>query len=83
MTGATMKELVKAARQAIANKEYVRAAELCDEGLSEDPKHYALLVFKALVLHHLNNDAESEQLYTKASTLDPDQVLAWQVTRIQ
>jgi Flp pilus assembly protein TadD len=69
---------LKAARDAIAQKNFEYAEQLCEDILELDPEHYTALVFSGLALKELERFDESKQRYQMAIKLQPGQLLAFQ-----
>jgi tetratricopeptide (TPR) repeat protein len=69
---------LKAARDAIAQKNFDYAEQLCEDILELDPEHYTALVFSGLALKELERFEESKQRYEKAIKIQPGQILAFQ-----
>lgn len=73
-----VKNKLKAAREAIAKKDYEAARNNASMVLEFEPDNYNATVFLALALLELGRTKESEQAYLRATTLQPEQLLAWQ-----
>ncbi|PPQ64992.1 hypothetical protein CVT26_015701, partial [Gymnopilus dilepis] len=69
---------LKAAREAISKKDYKTAKKEATLVLDYEPENYNALVFSALASLELGEYKESEQIYRKATELNPSQPLAWQ-----
>ncbi|KDQ57736.1 hypothetical protein JAAARDRAFT_35420 [Jaapia argillacea MUCL 33604] len=69
---------LKAARDALGKKNYQLARESASQVLDYEPENYNAHVFLALALFELGDLDESEQVYLKATTINADQILAWQ-----
>lgn len=76
---AQLRQEVKAAREAIDKKEWKTALQHCKEALKLDPKNYNVLVFVGLAAAELGQEKQSEEAYRRATTLQPNTLLAWQV----
>lgn len=74
----SLKTAIKSAREAIDAGVYAKCIEVCDEGLSVDPKCYLLLVFKGTALAKSGRPKDAIGYFAKASTLQPETALAWQ-----
>ncbi|KAG8887667.1 hypothetical protein FRB98_009229 [Tulasnella sp. 332] len=73
-----VKTKLRAAREAIGKKDYRVAEESAQQVLSFEPDNYNANVFLGVASLELGKMEESEQAYRKATTLNPDQFLAWQ-----
>ncbi|KAF8894922.1 hypothetical protein CPB84DRAFT_1682556 [Gymnopilus junonius] len=69
---------LKAARDSISKKDYATAKKEAALVLDFEPENYNAHVFCALALLELGDYNESEQMYRKATELNPTQSLAWQ-----
>ena len=74
-----LKTQLKAAKEALSTKNYEYCKETCEAILENDRKNYHALVFLGLSQLNLEEYNESKIAFTKASTEQPDQVLAYQV----
>jgi tetratricopeptide (TPR) repeat protein len=70
---------LKAARDAIGQKNYDYACSLCEDILELDPENYTALVFSGAALKELERFDESKKQYQKAIKSQPKQLLAYQV----
>ena len=59
---ASLKQLLKQARESIDKKEYTTAVQHCRAGLKLEPTNYTLLVFAGVACFHLNQLEHSEQV---------------------
>jgi tetratricopeptide (TPR) repeat protein len=73
------KQQLKVARDAIAQKNFDYANDLCENILENDPLNYNALVFAGLAQKELQNYEESLIKYRKATQIQPDNTLAYQV----
>ena len=74
-----VKTLLKDARKFITDKEYDKALEVCKTILGAE-KNYNALVFAGLAYQKLGQLELCISSYETACALQPQQVLAWQVT---
>lgn len=73
-----IKACLKAAREAIRDKEFKDAAKHCKTVLAADPNNYNALVFLGVATEGLDKGEQALKAYKKATELQPDQLLAWQ-----
>ncbi|KAL6064878.1 Tetratricopeptide repeat protein 37 [Balamuthia mandrillaris] len=73
-----LRDAVKAAREAIDNKEWREAMKQCKTALALDPSNYNACIFVGVAATELGQDARSEQAYRKAIEVDATKLLAWQ-----
>ncbi|KAF7315319.1 Antiviral protein [Mycena indigotica] len=73
-----VKTKLKAARDAIAKKQFSLAKDASEQALAFDPTNYNANVFLGLALLELGEFAESEAAYRRAIDSSPEQSLAWQ-----
>jgi superkiller protein 3 len=78
MSSAQIKSNLKAARESIAKKEYVKALELARKVLALEPGNYNAHVFAGVSLLNLSQYAESENSYREAISINSTNPLAWQ-----
>jgi len=78
MSSTQIKSNLKAARESIAKKDYLKALELANKVLSFEPGNYNAHVFAGVSLLNLSQYSESENSYRKAVSLDDQNPLAWQ-----
>ncbi|KAJ1304710.1 hypothetical protein OPQ81_005849 [Rhizoctonia solani] len=79
-----IKAKLKAAREAINNKDWQTAQKTAEDILSYDAVNYNGNVFLGLASFELNEIDKSEQAYRKAIDIQPDQLLAWRgIEKIQ
>ncbi|GFS09347.1 tetratricopeptide repeat protein 37 [Elysia marginata] len=79
MDAKEIKTCLKAAREAIRNKEFKDAAKHCKTVLAADPENYNALVFLGVAAEGLDQGEQALKAYKKAAQVQPDQLLAWQV----
>ncbi|KAG6908388.1 hypothetical protein DXG01_004817 [Tephrocybe rancida] len=72
------KSKLKAAREALGKKDYATASDAASQVLDYEPDNYNATVFLALSLLELGQYEKSEQAYVRATSLNPDNPLAWQ-----
>ncbi|KAG6854057.1 hypothetical protein C0991_011035 [Blastosporella zonata] len=72
------KSKLKAAREALGKKDYAAASDAASQVLDYEPDNYNATVFLALSLLELGQNERSEQAYIRATTLNPENPLAWQ-----
>jgi len=72
------KSKLKAARDAIAKKDFGLAHDAATQVLDYEPENYNAHVFLGLACLELGEHERSEQMYRKAIALKDDQLLAWQ-----
>lgn len=78
-----IKTHLKAARDYIGKKDYLTAKKEANRVLDFDPDNYNAHVFLGLSHLELSELEDSEQIYQKATKLNPTQPLAWQgITRL-
>ncbi|KAI0700930.1 TPR-like protein [Cytidiella melzeri] len=75
---AIVKPKLKAAREALAKKDYIKAKDASLSVLDYEPENYNAHVFLGLAYLELGDLQQSEQMSLKATTIQPDQPLAWQ-----
>ncbi|GJE96722.1 TPR-like protein [Phanerochaete sordida] len=75
---AIVKTKLKAAREALAKKDYEKAKSAASDALDYEPDNYNATVFLGLALLELGDVEQSEQMYLKALKANPDQPLALQ-----
>ncbi|KAL2917247.1 Superkiller protein 3 [Polyrhizophydium stewartii] len=75
---AFVKSQLKAAREAIAAKNFEYAESTCNDVLENDPGNYTALVFRGLALLSLERTDESLRSYEAAVAAAPSQPLAYQ-----
>ncbi|KAF8070280.1 TPR-like protein [Lyophyllum atratum] len=73
-----VKSKLKAARDALAKKDYGAACDAATQVLEHEPDNYNANVFLGLSSLELGQFEKSEQAYLRATTLNPDNPLAWQ-----
>ncbi len=73
------KSLLKAAREALDRQEFNEALESCRGVLENEPENYHAHIFAGLAQCKLGAFAESEDTFNKATALQPDGLLAYQV----
>ncbi|KAG8917885.1 Superkiller protein 3 [Tulasnella sp. 418] len=78
MSAALVKAKLKAAREAIARKDFQTARDASEQILSYDPSNYNGNVFLGLSLSELGEHDKAEEAYRSATSSNPDQPLAWQ-----
>ncbi|KAG6829553.1 hypothetical protein H0H92_004222 [Tricholoma furcatifolium] len=72
------KSKLKAAREALGKKDYQTACDASSQVLDYEPDNYNATVFLALSLLELGQYEKSEQIYQRATSLNPENPLAWQ-----
>ncbi|KAG6857271.1 hypothetical protein H0H87_007104 [Tephrocybe sp. NHM501043] len=72
------KSKLKAAREALAKKDYASASNAAAQVLDYEPDNYNATVFLAVSLLELGQYEQSEQAYIRATSLNPENPLAWQ-----
>lgn len=75
---AIVKTKLKAAREALAKKDYEKAKSAASDVLDYEPDNYNATVFLGLALLELGDVEQSEQMFLKAFKSNPDQPLALQ-----
>ncbi|CAI9726438.1 repeat 37 [Octopus vulgaris] len=78
MDNKEIKSKLKAAREALKNKNYEEAENICKVILDFDEKNYNALVFRAVANVETKHRDEAISFYKQAIEINPDQVLAWQ-----
>ncbi|KAH7108181.1 TPR-like protein [Auriculariales sp. MPI-PUGE-AT-0066] len=73
-----IKNKLKSARELLAKKDYAAAKNAAEDVLSYEPDNYNANVFLGLSNLELGNKDAAEQAYRKATTIAPEQLLAWQ-----
>ncbi|KAG6862290.1 hypothetical protein C0995_015987 [Termitomyces sp. Mi166 len=73
-----VKSKLKAARDALGKKDYEAARSAASQVLDYETDNYNATVFLALSLLELGEHEKSEQAYRRATTLNPENPLAWQ-----
>uniref|UniRef100_A0A914WE84 Tetratricopeptide repeat domain 37 n=1 Tax=Plectus sambesii TaxID=2011161 RepID=A0A914WE84_9BILA len=71
------KKTLKSAREAIQQKNFKEALQLCTEVLSND-EDYMALVFGGLCHSELDDVGSAKTFYMRASKLEPEKLPAWQ-----
>jgi len=77
-----LRDCLKRAREAIDKKDFKTALEQGRNALEIDAKNYNALVFVGVANSELDETKKAEQAYKKATTLDPTNLIAWQVLLI-
>ena len=75
----SLKPIIKSAREALDRKDYPYALQLCTDALVFEPENYLLLVFKGVALNGEGKAAEALVEYFKASRVQADNPIAFQV----
>jgi Tfp pilus assembly protein PilF len=70
---------LKAARDALAQKNFDYAEQICQDILEFDPLNYNALVFQGVSLKELERPQDAKRSYEKAIESSPKQFLAYQV----
>jgi superkiller protein 3 len=78
MSAAQIKSNLKAARDAIAAKDYPKALTHARKVLTFEPANYNANVFAGVSLLNLSQLPDSEQAYRSAVFINPTAPLAWQ-----
>ncbi|KAG2492147.1 hypothetical protein HYH03_009638 [Edaphochlamys debaryana] len=78
MSSASVKKLLRSARECLGRREYREALQHCKEALAEDKSCYEAYIFVGKAAFHLGEHAQAEAAYRRASDLDPRNALAWQ-----
>ncbi|XP_076443970.1 superkiller complex protein 3-like [Babylonia areolata] len=78
MSSKEVKNALKAAREAIRNKEFKEALKQCKVALAEDKNNYNALVFVGVAAEGLEQYEQALKAYHRAAQVSPDQLLAWQ-----
>ncbi|BFY97470.1 hypothetical protein BsWGS_00510 [Bradybaena similaris] len=78
MEAKEIKACLKAAREAIRNKDFKEVLKQCRAVLAVDKNNYNALVFVGVATEGMDQPAEAVKAYKKAAAHDPDQLLAWQ-----
>lgn len=73
-----LKTALKAAREAIRNKEFKEALKQCKAALAEDKNNYNALVFVGVAAEGLEQYDQALKAYRRATEISPEQLLAWQ-----
>eukprot|EP00698_Gefionella_okellyi_P010128 TRINITY_DN2609_c0_g1_i1.p1 TRINITY_DN2609_c0_g1~~TRINITY_DN2609_c0_g1_i1.p1 ORF type:complete len:1412 (+),score=383.91 TRINITY_DN2609_c0_g1_i1:48-4283(+) len=76
--GDELRAALKAARAAVAEKDFKEALKNCRSALKIDSENYNALVLAGVASAGLEQPAQAEQAYRKAIAADPDNPLAWQ-----
>ena len=79
MEAKEIKSSLKAAREAIRNKEFKDALKSVKNVLKHDKNNYNALVFAGVAAEGLEQADQALTAYKKATEVDPGQILAWQV----
>lgn len=72
--------LLKDAKTFLTEKKYDEVLKTCQEILRLDKKNYHAYCFVGLAHSKLGNTEKSQQAYLAATKLQPDQLVAWQVS---
>uniref|UniRef100_A0A669QJJ1 Tetratricopeptide repeat domain 37 n=1 Tax=Phasianus colchicus TaxID=9054 RepID=A0A669QJJ1_PHACC len=80
MSNKEVKAALKSAREAIRNKEYKEALKHCKAVLKQEKNNYNAWVFIGLAAAELEQPDQAKGAYKKAIELEPNQLLAWQVS---
>lgn len=75
----SLKPIIKSAREALDRKDYPYALQLCTDALVFEPENYLLLVFKGVALNGEGKVEEALVEYFKASRVQADNPIAFQV----
>lgn len=73
------KSLLKAAREALDRQEFQEAIDSCNRVLELEPASYHAHVFAGLAQCKLGSYSDSEESFNKATLLQPEALLAYQV----
>ncbi|RKP31730.1 TPR-like protein [Metschnikowia bicuspidata] len=73
----SLKEQLKAAKEAIKALDGATALECADAVLASDPRNYFAHLFRARALQLLGHQQEAEKSFQTAVDLDPDNTLGW------
>lgn len=81
-TQMSLKPIIKSAREALDQKDYPYALQLCTDALAFEPDNFWLLVFRAVALGNLGDIQAALKEYQKAALIQNDNPTAFQVIRI-
>ncbi|KAG8598336.1 hypothetical protein GDO81_002569 [Engystomops pustulosus] len=79
MSSKEVKAALKSARDAIRNKEYKEALKHCKAVLKLEKNNYNAWVFIGVAASELEQPDQAQAAYKKATEIEPEQILAWQV----
>uniref|UniRef100_A0A8C1VN77 Tetratricopeptide repeat domain 37 n=1 Tax=Cyprinus carpio TaxID=7962 RepID=A0A8C1VN77_CYPCA len=80
MSSKEVKAELKSAREAIKNKEFKEALKHCKAVLKLEKNNYNAWVFIGVAATELQQPDQAQTAYRKATELEPEQLLAWQVS---
>uniref|UniRef100_A0A8W8I7K5 Tetratricopeptide repeat protein n=1 Tax=Magallana gigas TaxID=29159 RepID=A0A8W8I7K5_MAGGI len=75
-----VKSALKNARECIKNKDYKEALRHCKGVLAQDKSNYNAFVFVGVAADGLEQADQAVKAYRRATEVDPEQPLAWQVS---
>ncbi|XP_069681678.1 tetratricopeptide repeat protein 37 [Periplaneta americana] len=78
MDAKEIKSSLKSAREAIKNKDFKTALQLCKTVLKSDRNNYAGLVLFGVALQDSDQKDQAPKAFRKAIEVSPKQILAWQ-----
>lgn len=78
MDSKEIKSKLKAAREALKNKDHKEALKHCKAVLSFDKNNYNALVFAAVAAAEMDQPEQAIKAYQRAIETNPNQILAWQ-----
>lgn len=78
MDSKEIKSKLKAAREALKNKDHKEALKHCKAVLNFDKNNYNALVFAAVAAAEMDQPEQAIKAYQRAIETNPNQILAWQ-----
>lgn len=75
----SLKPIIKSAREALDQKDYAYALQLCTDALAFEPENYWLLVFKGVALNGEGMTEKALVQYFKAAKVQEENPVAFQV----